>query len=96
MADPRETDTKWVESARAGEYENILMLKFEDVIGKLCENVVLQPNSLSLTLSADKPKWVREIADFVGLTDFNMDNVIDQISVANTIARRKAKFEAAD
>ena len=58
-------------------------------------NVVLVTNSLSLTLSADKPKWIREIADFVGLTDFNMDDVIDQISVANTIARRKAKFEAA-
>merc|ERR1712136_384051 len=76
MADPRETDTKWFESAKNGEFDQILMLKFEDVI-------------------ADKSTWIQKVADFVGLTDFNMEEVIDQISVANTIARRKAKFEAA-
>ena len=37
---------------------------------------------------------MRKIADFVGLTDFEMDKVIEEISVEKTIARRKAKFEA--
>ena len=46
-------------------------------------------------LKAEKSTWIQKVVDFVGLTDFNMEEVIDQISVANTIARRKAKFEAA-
>ena len=35
MADPRETDTKWFQSAKNGDFENLLMLRFEDVLGRL-------------------------------------------------------------
>ena len=31
----------------------------------------------------------------MGLTEFKMDEVIEEISVSNTAARRKAKFDAA-
>jgi len=76
MFDARKDDDEWVKAAERGDYENILMLKFEDII-------------------ADKKKWITKIGEFVGLTNYNMDEVIDQISVSNTAARRKAKFDAA-
>ena len=33
MGNPRQNDDKWVESAKNGDYKNLLMLRFEDVIG---------------------------------------------------------------
>merc|ERR1719454_1287514 len=69
-------DAKWQRAAEAGEYKNLLLCKFEDVI-------------------ADKRTWIKKIADFVGLTDYNIDQVIEQISVANTAERRRRLYEAA-
>ena len=66
------------------------MLKFEDIIGTFCQLEFWHTQFL-----ADKTKWITKIGDFVGLTDYEMDAVLDQITVANTAARRQAKFNAA-
>ena len=92
MFDARKDDDEWVKAAKRGDYENILMVKFEDIIGSW--HLFHHWHHCQQNL-ADKKKWVAKIGEFVGLTDYNMDEVIDQISVANTAARRKAKFEAA-
>ena len=33
MFDARQDDDEWIKAAERGDYENILMLKFEDIIG---------------------------------------------------------------
>lgn len=41
MLDARKDDDEWVKAAERGEYENILMLKFEDIIGTILSVRVL-------------------------------------------------------
>lgn len=42
---------------------------------------------------SDKPLYIKKIADFVGITDYNLKEVIENSSVPSTMERRRKKYE---
>jgi len=44
----------------------------------------------------NKPDNIKKLAEFIGITDYNLNDVIENSSIPATIERRKKKFEAAN